>query len=69
MKNQNLVQKKLVAATSDKKLIYPNNPYNDLPISNSPQNHLNNNKIIKIQPKVTDNNRPQIIKTSKIVSP
>lgn len=71
MKNQNVLIKKIGSPAVEKKAPYSSNPYNDLPSSHHPQPSTTpNNKIPpKLNNKVPENSRPQVVKTTKLVSP
>lgn len=70
MKNQNVIVKKTVTPTIEKKIVYPSNPYNDMASLQHPQPPTTSNKIpAKLNSKVVDNSRPQVLKTTKLVSP
>lgn len=71
MKNQNVLIKKISSPTVEKKTTYLSNPYNDIPSSQNPHPSTTpNNKIPpKLNNKAAENSRPQVLKTTKLVSP
>lgn len=70
MKNQNVIAKKTATPTTEKKVVYSSSPYNDMGSLQHPPPSANSNKIpAKLNNKVVDNSRPQVLKTTKLVSP